>query len=339
MALPARPLQIAATLAKARLGRWTPLKVTHLLTYRCNLTCGFCTRIHAPARRMEPGQVLSMMEAFARMGTRWWVFNGGEPTLLPELGSYIRHGGALGFNTTLVTNGTSIGRRIDDLAGLNLVICSIHGDREEHDRLVGRQGSYDAAIAGLSRLRDRGVPTCLLTVLHERSCEHLDAMLRLGEELGAGVAFQPIAETRLGGAHIDGSLVPRARAMAGAIDHLLDQKMAGRPVSCSVSYLEAVRDSWPRGPVGTKCWAGRLFCEVTPEGFVVTCCAEEENTFAACHGPTVGWEKAFAALPDRSGCQDCWFKGPQELNLLLGLRPRHAARAAANLARGRLLWD
>jgi MoaA/NifB/PqqE/SkfB family radical SAM enzyme len=288
---------------------------------------------------MEPGLVLCMMEAFARMGTRWWVFNGGEPTLLPELGSYIRHGKALGFNTTLVSNGTSIARRIDDLAGLNLVICSVHGDRDEHDRLVGRQGSYDAAIAGLARLRDRGIPTCILTVLNERSCEHLDTMLRLGEELGAGVAFQPIAQTRLGGARIDGSLVPRARAMAGAVDHLIEQKLAGRPVSCSVSYLEAVRDTWPHGPVGTKCWAGRLFCEVTPDGYVVPCCAEEENTFARCHGPTVGWEKAFAALPDRSGCQDCWFKGPQELNLLLGLRPRHALRAAANLARGRLLWD
>jgi PqqA peptide cyclase len=339
MALPARPLQIAGTLARARVGIRTPLKVTHLLTYRCNVSCGFCTRIHLPAKPMEQASVLSMMEAFARMGTRWWVFNGGEPTLVKELPAYVRQARLLGFDSTLVTNGTLLAGSLDALSALNLVICSIHGERDEHDRLVGRQGSWDAAVDALQRLRERGVGTCILTVLHERNREQLDAMLALGERIGAGVAFQPIAETRLGGARIDGTLVPRARAMASAVDHLVEAKMDGRPVSSSVAYLRSVAASWPDTPFGVKCWAGRLFCEVTPEGFVVPCCAEEEQVFAGCHGPTVGWERAFAALPDRSGCQGCWFKGPQELNLLVGLRPKHALRAVANLARGRLLWD
>ena len=84
--LPSRPLQIASTLVRARVGVRTPLKVTHLTTYRCNVECGFCTRIHLPAVHMGTEQVLPMMDAFARMGTRWWVFNGGEPTLMKDLG-------------------------------------------------------------------------------------------------------------------------------------------------------------------------------------------------------------------------------------------------------------
>lgn len=339
MALPARPLQIAGTLAKARLGLRTPLKVTHLLTYKCNVECGFCTRIHIPSDHLAEHEVLAMMESFARMGTRWWVFNGGEPTLIRPLGGYIRKAKALGFHRTMVTNGTRIEARIDELAELSLVICSIHGDRDEHDRVVQRQGSYDAAIRGLRLLRQRGVDVCIMVVLNERNHALMDSMIALGEELGAGVAFQPVVETRLGGAEIDGSLVPRQAAIEEAVDWLMEQKMAGRPVSCSRAYLEAVRDSWPDKPFGVKCWAGKLFCEVTPEGYVVPCCSEEEYTFAGCHGPTVGWDSAFAALPDRSGCQACWFKGPQELNLLLGLRPAQAVRAASNLARGRMLWD
>ncbi len=332
-------LQTAADLLRARVGRRTPLKVTWFTTYRCNVACGFCTRIHLPSGHMDDGQVRGMMDAFARMGTRWWVFNGGEPTLMKGLGGWIAHADALGFDTTMVTNGVRIEQRLDELSRLDLAICSIHGDREEHDRVVQREGSYDAAIAGLRALRDRGVSVCLMAVLNERNLGLLEDLLGLAESLDAGLAVQPVVQTRLAGMSVDPTLVPRAEAIQRGVDDLLEAKMDGRPVSASRAYLEAVAASWPDRAFGVKCWAGRLFCEVTPDGFVVPCCAEEEYTFAGCHGPTAGWEKAFAALPDRSGCQGCWFKGPQELNLLLGLRPAQTARAAANYARGRMLWD
>jgi len=337
--LPNHPFQIANSLAKARLGGRTPLKVTHLLTYACNVECGFCTRIHIPSETMEPHQVLAMMDSFARLGTRWWVFNGGEPTLVKPLGQYIERARSLEFHATMVTNGTGVAARIDELKRLDLVICSIHGPRDTHDRTLGREGAFDEAMRGVRMLRDEGVEVCLLCVLNERNRDLLDAMLCLGEELGVGVAFQPVVETQLGGAQVPLDLVPRQTAMTDAVNWLLEQKMADRPVSCSRAYLEALMDSWPNRPFGANCWAGRLFCEVTPEGFVVPCCSEEEYTFARCHGPTVGWERAFLALPDRSECRSCWFKGPQEINLLLSMQPSHLKRAATNAARGRLLWD
>jgi MoaA/NifB/PqqE/SkfB family radical SAM enzyme len=339
MASLARALPVAAALAAARLGHRVPLKVTHLLTYACNVECGFCTRIHVPSAQMERGEVLSMMDAFAALGTRWWVWNGGEPTLVKPLGDYIRKGRDLGLHCSIVTNGTRIEERLDDVALLDFVICSLHGDRDEHDRVVQRQGSYDSALRGLRRLKERGTEICIMLVLHERNRALLDSMLRLAEELGGGLAVQPVVETRLGGAGIDRALVPIRKELRESVDWLIEQKMAGRPVSASRAYLEAVSASWPDRPFGVKCWAGKLFCEVTPEGYVVPCCSEEEYTFARCHGPSVGWDAAFRALPDRSGCQACWFKGPQELNLLLGMRPQHALRAARNAVSGRTLWD
>ena len=249
----------------APLGRRTPLKVTHLLTYACNEACGFCTRIHIPAGQMEDPQVHDMMDAFAAMGTRWWVWNGGEPTLIKGLPKYIAHGKDLGFHRTMVTNGTLLSRRIDDLKNLDLVICSIHGDRDVHDRTVALRGAWDQAIAGLRAMRDAGVELCLMVVLNEHNLSGLDCMLRLAEDLGAGLACQPITETRLGGASIDPSMVPHQQAMGEAVDWLLAQKMAGRPVSASRAYLDAVRASWPDRPFPVPCQAGRLFCEVTPE--------------------------------------------------------------------------
>jgi len=339
MRLPDGALQIASNLAAARLGRRTPLKVTHLLTYACNVECGFCTRIHIPSESMPAEQVMSMMSSFAALGTRWWVFNGGEPTLVPELGQYIAHAQELGFHSSMVTNGSRIEARISELQALDFVICSIHGDEEEHDRIVGRKGAYRAALSGLSLLKEAGVELCLLCVLNEHNHTLAEAILELGEELGAGVAFQPIVETRLGGAEVDPSLLPSTRDLSNTIDWILEQKVAGRPISSSTSYLEAIRTAWPNQPIGVKCRAGQLFCEVTPEGYVVPCCSEEEYTFPRCHGPSVGWEPAFLALPDRSSCQACWFKGPQELNLLLSGQPGHTKRALVNLATGRFLWD
>lgn len=336
---PLRAARVFGSWAGGAVGMRTPLKVTHLLTYACNVECGFCTRIHIPSGVMEGRQVEAMMRAFARLGTKWWVWNGGEPTLVKALGRYIALGEELGFHRSMVTNGTFIERRLDELARLDLVICSIHGDAEEHDRVVQHKGAYDAAVRGVRLLRERGVDVCLMVVMHEQNRALLDSVLKLAESLDAGLACQPVVETRLGGASIDRDLVPRQQAMAEAVSWLLDQKMEGRPVSASRAYLEAVAASWPDRPFPVVCQAGRLFCEITPEGFVVPCCSEEEYTFAECHGPTVGWERAFRALPDRSGCRACWFKGPQELNLLLSHQPAHLARAARNLVRGRMLWD
>ena len=339
MRLPSGALQTAASIVASRLGRRTPLKVTHLLTYACNVECGFCTRIHIPATSMACDEVTAMMSSFASLGTRWWVFNGGEPTLVPELGTYIAHARELGFHTSMVTNGSRIEARIDELRSLDFVICSIHGSEAEHDRVVGRKGSYQTALSGLALLKDAGVELCLLCVVNDRNQGLVEQVLRLGEDLDAGVAFQPVVETRLGGAQIAEGLVPSAVDLKSTIDWILEQKVAGRPVSSSTSYLEAVKNSWPDQPIGVQCQAGRLFCEITPEGYVVPCCSEEEYTFPRCHGPSVGWKQAFLALPDRSSCQACWFKGPQELNLLLSGSPGHTARAITNLAQGRFLWD
>ena len=58
MELSGNRFKVAGVLAKARLGSRTPLKVTHLLTYRCNVECGFCTRIHVPSGHMREEQVI-----------------------------------------------------------------------------------------------------------------------------------------------------------------------------------------------------------------------------------------------------------------------------------------
>jgi MoaA/NifB/PqqE/SkfB family radical SAM enzyme len=334
-----RPLHVAQSLVAARFGARVPLKVTHLLTYACNVECGFCTRIHVPAEPMREADVFGMIDAFAGLGTSWWVMNGGEPTLVKPLPDYIDRAKSHGMNVSMVTNGTQLLRRADELKRLDLVICSVHGDRAEHDRVVQRQGAWDGAIDGVKAMRDRGVDVVLLCVLNERNVPLLDRMLLLGEQLGVGVAFQPVTDTRLGGAFIDRSLLPDRDAMSAAIDSLLAWKSEGRPLSGSREYLEAVRASWPDRPFPVPCWAGRLFCEVTPEGYVVSCCSEEEHLDPARHGPSVGWREAWDVLPDRSHCRACSFKGPQELNLLLGMAPSRLARAAANAARGRMLWN
>ena len=95
---------------------------------------------------------------------------GGEPTLVKPLGRYIQKAKELGFDRTMVTNGTFIEQRIDELADLDRVICSIHGDPEEHDRVVAHPGAFEKAVRGLRMLRERGVEVIIMVVLNSVVC-------------------------------------------------------------------------------------------------------------------------------------------------------------------------
>ena len=62
---------------------------------------------------------------------------------------------------------------------------SLHGAAPEtHDRTTERPGSFVAMLAGIERLRRRGVPLLLKTPLTHINEEELDGMVALAERLG-----------------------------------------------------------------------------------------------------------------------------------------------------------
>jgi radical SAM protein with 4Fe4S-binding SPASM domain len=175
-----------------------PVLAEVALTYRCNLTCGFCYAGCGVAglpdgwsedRAMTDDEVCRVLDVIRRDARCPSVsFTGGEPTLRPGLPLFVRHAKGLGLKVNLISNGQRLDeQRVAALAeaGLDSAQLSLEGPTAAiHDALVGRPGAFDRLWAGVERLRARGVRVHTNTTLTRRNLLEAEGIVYLVADRG-----------------------------------------------------------------------------------------------------------------------------------------------------------
>ena len=311
-------LGIGIKIIKAKVfKRKIPLKVTYHITYRCNLSCPFCNRrtMDAPAE-MNTIQVKEMMREFRGMGACFWVFNGGEPLLREDLPELIDYAKDLGLHCSIVTNGVLLAEKLEKVPRfrkLDFVQVSLQGPKEIHEKMCG-YGTYDRIIEGLNLLKRLRIRTNILTLISGYNIEYFDGLIKLVAQYRMTIAFQPIIIQQ---SYNLEQYFPERERYAEAVNSLIRRKRAGAHISSSFEYLKMLRDYQADIPNGMPCYASRLYCNVTPGGYLVPCCAKLAQAKPENLGLKIGFKKAFEQLDDMHKCQDCYYFGPQELNIRL----------------------
>ncbi len=180
MARPFAALARRASLALRLAETWvhrprTPTRLVLDVTRRCNLRCSMCRTWEVPsAGEMSSSEILAIIDQLPRLC--WLDVTGGEPflrrdaeTLLPEIAVRGRALEVLHFPT----NGWFTDRVLRTCAQIRIrrpeieliVTVSIDGPRELHDRIRGREGAFDRAIATYRGLRSGGVKVYLGTTI------------------------------------------------------------------------------------------------------------------------------------------------------------------------------
>ena len=127
-----------------------PPAICFRITRYCNARCGFCL---APPDGAHPDAdtLMHRIDWLVEHGAKTIHFCGGEPTIHPALPLLISHARRRGAKTKLTTNGIAISE--EAVAALRRagtrVKVSLHGDREHHDRIVGRQ-AFDRTTRNLA---------------------------------------------------------------------------------------------------------------------------------------------------------------------------------------------
>lgn len=132
----------------------------------CNLSCPFCHEgSHPGDRRIEPpgfAEIARELDAAAAAGAERFVFTGGEPLILRDIGRILEH--ALRLRPALVlTNGIApLIRRSQQLAvlaalphALEFRVSLDYADEARHDAQRG-PGNFRKAIQGLKLLHAAG---------------------------------------------------------------------------------------------------------------------------------------------------------------------------------------
>lgn len=160
-----------------------PNDVNLYLTFECNLSCKMCPYfgecgMFADKKPIPGAEPQLEIETYSKLANdlkknpTFYYLSGGEPLLY-------RHGTAnlikeLKKNNAMValnTNGTLLAEQAEDLtiAGLDLLILSIDGPEEIHDRIRGTKGTFRKAVEGLKMMKsvryERKLKTPVLSVL------------------------------------------------------------------------------------------------------------------------------------------------------------------------------
>jgi radical SAM protein with 4Fe4S-binding SPASM domain len=220
------------------------------LTRRCNNGCLYCYTAwnapslgYAPNRREDEMTLAEIKNMIARLqdevNLKTIGLSGGEPLLrqdvIPDLIAFIRNQGIAVF---LITNGTRLTDEMAKVLAENQAACEItllSFKKEVHDKLAGRIGARDEAIAGITNARLHGVNPAVVIVATKLNFMDLYRTAELAIGLGASA----LAYNRLNlGVHnlrFADQLLPTPAMVQENLDILeeLGEKY-GIPISASV---------------------------------------------------------------------------------------------------------
>src|SRR5512147_2968362 len=121
-----------------------PLFCGHKVTYNCNLRCKMCPFWKKPSLNPSLAQEKVVLKQIYNSGAAGVAFEGGEPLLRRDLVDILAFSRSLPLHTSLITNGTLLEGRIDEIAPYinGVIYVSLDGLEETHDAVRGVKGSF-----------------------------------------------------------------------------------------------------------------------------------------------------------------------------------------------------
>lgn len=166
--------------------------------FACNNACVFC----AQGELRSTGASFDVAAAVAGVDAgETVVFQGGEPTLAPDLPKWIMAAVARGAARVIVqTNGRRLAypdytRELSHAGGGRLVLdVSLHGSEPTmHDWHTGVEGSFQQTLRGVTHARAAGVPFVVSVVVTRCNMRHVVEIVRVAHHVGArALRFTPV---------------------------------------------------------------------------------------------------------------------------------------------------
>lgn len=170
-----------------------PKKVIMNVTYVCNNHCTFCAVGTRTQIDGHPTRQREFLEKYREGGVKMVDFDGGEPTMNPELVPLVRYARQLGYErVNVTTNGRmcfyeAFAKRLVR-SGLTTLLFSVHGpDARTHAQQVGVAEAFEQTIGGIRNCvkhAPRGVELGMNVTLTKGNYEKLPELAELALSSG-----------------------------------------------------------------------------------------------------------------------------------------------------------
>lgn len=159
-------------------------------TRQCNLSCIHCYANAGSQRspeEMDTTAGKALIRDLADFGVPVILFSGGEPLLRKDLFPLASLARELGIRVALSTNGTlitdQVAREIKEIDFAEVGI-SLDGIGTNNDHFRGRDGAFEAALAGIRNCVARGLRVSLRLTITRFNYQEIPAIFRLVEAEG-----------------------------------------------------------------------------------------------------------------------------------------------------------
>lgn len=257
--------RLAKSQLNARFGKNIPDQVTISVTEECPNRCIHCALPDTETKAfLSSEDVNNVIDQVIGMGTTLIIFDGGEPMMYPDLVEVVGHVNPDKAIATVFTSGTgltpekAILLRDAGLFAVNVSLDSPHP--EEHDRMRGREGVFEDALAAIRNSLAAGLLVDIYVVLSPMNICDLKEFYSLAVELGVHeLSFYEIVPT---GRWIDHEGDVLSEKDHETLDSFLEWTLSDRRLRVF---------SIPHAMKSTGCFAGRRWLHITPRGDVLPC--------------------------------------------------------------------
>jgi hopanoid biosynthesis associated radical SAM protein HpnH len=158
--------------------------------FRCNLTCAGCGKIDYPDAILNSR--ISVADALASIDecpAPVVVLAGGEPLLHREIEQIVEGALARGKFVYVCTNALLLEKKLDNFKPHKNFTWTVHldGDREDHDRAVSREGTFDQAVSAIKAAKAAGFQVNInCTLFNNADPERMAPFFDYAHSIGVG---------------------------------------------------------------------------------------------------------------------------------------------------------
>lgn len=313
-------------------GKPSPLFASYNVTSRCNMRCAYCNWWKMETVELSTSKALAVIENVCSLGVAFFDFSGGEPLLRRDLVKLAKRASSHNCLVSMNTNGTLLRREdVSKIADVfDVVVVSIDGPKECHDRIRGVAGTFQKAMEAVKMLKTHGVRVGVNAVISPWNIEVLPTFI---EELRPTVDFVQVQPMHPYPTPPENK-PPTEKVLTLQERLLMLKREAYGFLAVPTEFIQGFRAFFD-GKAPKICDAGRLYVAIDPSGNLLACAAKGEMVLGNLLVDSAwdillgnvengkdGWVKV-------ASCEGCWL----ECTVGVSMTVRNPLKEAVHIAR------
>ena len=251
----------------------SPLFASYNVTSRCNMRCVFCEWWKNDIPELSTKQALETIDAVCSLGVPFFDLSGGEPLLRKDLTILAKRVSSHRCLVSMNTNGTLLDEnRIDEVASVfDMVVVSLDGPKEVHDKIRGVPGTYEKAIKAIELLKANDIKVGVNSVA---TPWNIDVLPQFIDGLRGFVDFAQIQPIHPYPPPSEN--VPQNKQVSSLINYLLNLKQSDPSFLVEPTNFLKGFSAFFSGKAQKICHAGELYIAINPSGKLLACPARSD---------------------------------------------------------------